>query len=372
MDRHVLPPSASPYLVLDISKPPSPSPDVAINDPYEHLFTSTAAHTIMTTAISSPTTTHSTQHSAARPRPALADLIHRENAGGWENNVEAHGPAEAGRSVCFPSSSHSSPVKDAPPLPRAVEALRSRHTRTRSASSAMSAREKTLRSSPSRTRALSTSTTVSLPLKPSFMHTMSLSRATAPQAKPVLSLDTDAEETIGSFSPTNSPRRHLHEILESSKPTSRLRFNSLRGTGMRLKLPWALDITADGRKVRSLSQSDSDESHPTSPISPIPSICRTPSSYSESEYFPTAPSSAGPATPVHSNSSSPELHHKSLRPILEALEDASKFRVRTSCASCHKKGSNFPCCPRCGEMWCSRDCRMRSTGGKRHVCQARS
>ncbi|KAJ3549189.1 hypothetical protein NM688_g5205 [Phlebia brevispora] len=191
--------------------------------------------------------------------------------------------------------------------------------------------------------------------KSSYTYPMTLPRGIFPRVKPVLSIATEIEETIGSFSPTSCPRQHLHDILETFVPPQRRR-SSLRV------------VTTIARSGKSDSRESSPSSSLSPPLSPIPSICRTPSSYSESEYFPTAPSSAGPATPVHSAVSSPLVQTKVLRPILEALEDSSKFRVQTACASCGKFGSNYPCCPRCGEMWCSRACRLKSTGGKRHTC----
>ena len=61
-----------------------------------------------------------------------------------------------------------------------------------------------------------------------------------------------------------------------------------------------------------------------------------------------------------------------LHPVLESLERASMFRVQTACAGCGRRGSNFPCCPKCGEMWCSRACRLKKGDGKRHVCAKKS
>lgn len=66
-----------------------------------------------------------------------------------------------------------------------------------------------------------------------------------------------------------------------------------------------------------------------------------------------------PASPLGDNIST-------LCPILEAIENASKLSCRTVCVTCLKTGRDFPHCPRCGDMWCSRECRMQ--GGKRHVC----
>lgn len=324
------------------------------------------------TAYTTATTTSMLESHHPTSRSQLqtpTDLSPCENvsglSSGWKSDDGRR--VQAGPSIHFPTCAGSAaPVPS--PIPRAVQALRSRHSRTRSAA-ALSSEPKTLYTASLRMRAASTTESST----PSTRHlrTMSFSQGILPRVEPVLSLTTDMEETIGSFSPTSCPRQHLHHILGERKP-SRLRFNSLRTVpSMRLKLPFDLDLAAADNHRSGVGADDNDDrSSQASPVSPIPSICRTPSSYSESEYFPTAPSSAGPVTPVHSNSSSPELSHKSLRPILEALEDASKFRVQTSCSNCHKAGSNFPCCPRCGEMWCSRECRVRSTGGKRHICSA--
>lgn len=56
-----------------------------------------------------------------------------------------------------------------------------------------------------------------------------------------------------------------------------------------------------------------------------------------------------------------------LDPILASVEKKSKFfRDVMKCCTCGKKGGNFPKCPRCDDIWCSRECRL--VGGKRHIC----
>ena len=230
--------------------------------------------------------------------------------------------------------------------------LRSTHSRTRSASSAA------IRSSPKAATPRERAASISAQASPSLRHFVTLPRGILPKPAPASPVASGAEETIGAFSPTSCPRLHLQHVLGTA-PRSRKR----RGERLRLDFDFASDLAQQQQQRRDGAASGSDASPP---LSPIPSICRTPSS--ESEYVSTAPSSAGPATPVHSATTSPVIPHKALRPILEALEDASKFRVRTACAACARVGSNFPCCPRCGEMWCSRECRLQSTGGKRHVC----
>lgn len=96
--------------------------------------------------------------------------------------------------------------------------------------------------------------------------------------------------------------------------------------------------------------------------SPSRSIRRS----SSRDSFSTAPSSEAPATPKSHSPLLPEI-----RPSLADLEHASRFRVQAQCVTCRKPGSNFPSCSRCGETWCSRECRLKGSGGSRHVCHGR-
>lgn len=93
--------------------------------------------------------------------------------------------------------------------------------------------------------------------------------------------------------------------------------------------------------------------------SPSRSLRRSPST----ESLATASSSEAPATP---REHSPLL--TTLNAPLEDLERTSRFRIRAVCAVCKKKGSNFPSCAKCGEAWCSRDCRTKGSSTGRHVC----
>ena len=236
-------------------------------------------------------------------------------------------------------------------------------------------------------------------------------------------------ELVGSFAPTSSPRPRLQSLLSLAGPPSSPRGAVSSGS---MSVPTSPELAfaaplayATLRRPRVQSEAQRPTVPPTSlsrrrkshrhhsydddgepPRSPgLPSICRTPSSYSGSAsgsgsdgYFPTAPSSAGPATPIlppshtlprvpgkppRSNVSmstgtggsvvatSPVMDGTatpSLHPVLAGLERTSMFRVKTACATCGERGSNFPCCPKCGEMWCSRACRLKKGDGKRHVC----
>jgi len=109
--------------------------------------------------------------------------------------------------------------------------------------------------------------------------------------------------------------------------------------------------------------------HTTRPVAPVASssssrIIRRSSS---SDSLSTASSSEAPATPRTHSPLLDDSHH-----TLADLEQASRFRVNTVCVTCRKKGSNFPSCASCGEMWCSRECRLKGNGGRRHSCSRRT
>lgn len=59
--------------------------------------------------------------------------------------------------------------------------------------------------------------------------------------------------------------------------------------------------------------------------------------------------------------SSPNLHQREMDPLLKELERRSRVGVRTVCATCGKKGLNFPTASKGGATFCSRECRIRST-----------
>lgn len=177
-------------------------------------------------------------------------------------------------------------------------------------------------------------------------------------APAVLHTSQDDLELLGSFTPTSSPRRSLRSLLAAEQPRT---YPS--------QIP---PHPSDSGVYDAASNGDQAPSRawpPSRHLSSLPSICRTPSSYSGSDYFSSVPLSAGPPTPARETSPPPTLNHKALHPVLESLEDASKISVQTRCANCTKKGANFPSCPRCGEMWCSRECRLQSSGGKKHTCR---
>ncbi|KAF8842173.1 hypothetical protein BDN67DRAFT_966162 [Paxillus ammoniavirescens] len=107
--------------------------------------------------------------------------------------------------------------------------------------------------------------------------------------------------------------------------------------------------------------------HPLTSSRRSPSITRTLST----DYDWDGPSTSSPSSPSPSAPASPQMDnkHTGLRPVLETVERSSRLSYRTVCATCMKTGRDFPRCARCGDMWCSRECRLQ--GGKKHVCVAR-
>lgn len=139
----------------------------------------------------------------------------------------------------------------------------------------------------------------------------------------------------------------------------------------------SLDIPVPGK--RRAKQRDLDCGYDTPPDSPLsffqppsgskwsPSISRTLLTDFD-RYGPSTDSVAYPTT-VLSPSIDDDVNAAKLHPVLAAVEKGSKLSCRTICSTCMKPGTNFPRCPRCDEMWCSRGCRLQ--GGKKHMCAIR-
>ncbi|KAI0072863.1 hypothetical protein K474DRAFT_1711220 [Panus rudis PR-1116 ss-1] len=285
------------------------------------------------------------------------------------------------------SREHTTVVVDKRPRPKVVARITpTHHIRSQSAATSPAITQPT--ASHIRARSMSTSTASQRTARSRVYSFSRLGDGGVPKAEPALPEAVETDDTMGSFTPTSCPRQRLHSLLgTSSDPRFSLPF-TLRGA-QRKKLRLVTCNFDD-----SATSPDPLEPHlpshlqSSSPDSPLPSICRTPSEYTESEYFPTAPSSAGPLTPAQSASPSPSIRKSPLHPhprshspltsalapqaavkvpkALEAIESKSRFRTVMPCSTCRKPGSNYPTCPRCGEMWCSRECRLK--GGKRHVC----
>ncbi|KZP33601.1 hypothetical protein FIBSPDRAFT_847518 [Athelia psychrophila] len=165
----------------------------------------------------------------------------------------------------------------------------------------------------------------------------------------------------GSFSPTTSACASLRSFAQCS--SSRERTVSLHVRPKSRPLPiWTSDL---------LLRTDS--SMPGSPRSiessslSIPSISRTASSFSDRDDISTAPTSVHVSREPSPHRQRTKPMSMKLDPVLAACERGSKFSTRVVCATCSKPGRDYPKCGKCGEMWCSRTCRLKD-GAKRHVC----
>lgn len=136
-----------------------------------------------------------------------------------------------------------------------------------------------------------------------------------------------------------------------------------------LRTRLSLEIPVPG--IRRSNQRDHDYSYdspPDSPLSIFPSLSGSRRSPSISRTLLTDFDSAEPSAASSSMDSDGDT--AKLYPVLEAVEKGSKLSYRTICSTCKRAGTNYPRCPRCNEMWCSRACRLQ--GGKKHSCAIRN
>ncbi|KAF8917116.1 hypothetical protein CPB85DRAFT_1453163 [Mucidula mucida] len=166
------------------------------------------------------------------------------------------------------------------------------------------------------------------------------------------------EDAYGAFAPTAPATSTLHQFTKSSNSGGFFRGRS------RPTLPWLNSSVSRVENPWNSSTIDSPSS--------IPSISRTSSLSDTSEYTTPLPDTPSDTASLHRFVMYPKKHHHhtiptALNPILAALERKSKLcTFKAHCATCGKPGNDYPRCGRCGETWCSRECRTH--GGKRHVC----
>ncbi|TBU28590.1 hypothetical protein BD311DRAFT_318243 [Dichomitus squalens] len=123
-----------------------------------------------------------------------------------------------------------------------------------------------------------------------------------------------------------------------------------------------------GMSRPSSSSPSSSRSRELEPHSRTRSAGRSSSRTPSIDSLDTASSSEAPATPKTQSMLVHDLPPVSTSP-LEELERSSRFRVQCVCMTCKRAGSNFPHCGKCGDMWCSRECRTGAAGT--HVCHGR-
>lgn len=152
-------------------------------------------------------------------------------------------------------------------------------------------------------------------------------------------------EAYGSFIPVRSAAGTLKDVASCASPPISYVVKRRR------------KVTFDDKCYYSPSWDDCGSS--SASASEIPYITRT------THITPPSPTST---TSSLSPPMSPVMTPKTdLHPVLARLEQTSRFRAQLmQCTTCQKEGSDFPRCPKCGNSWCSRSCRL--VGGKRHVC----
>lgn len=196
--------------------------------------------------------------------------------------------------------------------------------------------------------------------------TMSTPRVAAPMSpaipiapkSPALSyIDLETHDATPSFNYLSSARDALLTVVGST-PVDERPSRSPTRSFFRDRAPVSRSPDSDSSPPPFPSGSDRSHSYTRNR-----SASRTPSIDS----LDTASSSEAPATPrMHNNVLAHEL------PSLDDLERASRFRVQSTCTHCHRAGSNFPSCAKCGERWCSRECRRASTSVHAHACHGRA
>lgn len=182
----------------------------------------------------------------------------------------------------------------------------------------------------------------------------------------------ESHQAHGAFTPTSSAFPSLRHIADSTAGTSLFStFPGLRRRRRPAQLVWRIDYEP-------LSQSDVSASTPSSPTSLfsapaiiIPSISRTTPFTPSGETSPTT--SFSTLSYDHDDRPKPSPATITLKDVdvLVRLEKSSKFcKRRAQCSGCGKVGADYPRCNKCGDMWCSRDCRLHGPGGdgKRHIC----
>ncbi|KAF7778986.1 hypothetical protein Agabi119p4_3331 [Agaricus bisporus var. burnettii] len=195
----------------------------------------------------------------------------------------------------------------------------------------------------------------------------------APKSQPTTTLSSIVVSSNDSGTPSDEPQYRNASLKLKGMMKLSSRYNDekkiddddddmMRGRHRRQRYP-SLPV---GRFVSSITRNFSTSSSrtPSPPHLRPPRIVITPP--------PSTPTSPHTTLSPNSNSNSPSSHttHSTLimNPILAKLERESKLcGVQMTCSTCGKIGRGYPCCGRCGELWCSRECRIG--GMKKHVCR---
>ncbi|PCH40086.1 hypothetical protein WOLCODRAFT_150132 [Wolfiporia cocos MD-104 SS10] len=281
------------------------SPDQLVAEPYHsatpnHLLSRSPSHDSLSTASSSEApATPKTQGSSIEqePRPSLADL---EHASRFRIRAMAHLHNPSVSTIKM-STVVVCQTEEATWVCEASGPSRSAHTSEATPKRTTGARDST--------KGGPISADCSHHMSRHARHTRISSLLSPPKIAPaVLHTAQDELELIGSFTPTSPSRQSLRSLLASAPGSPAIGHSSRR---------------LSDADIYDASEHSSRSALPRLSVA-IPSICRTPSSCTDSEYFPTAPSSAGPATPAREHSPSPRLKHSPLHPL---QEDGLEFPV---------------------------------------------
>ncbi|KAL0961052.1 hypothetical protein HGRIS_006041 [Hohenbuehelia grisea] len=181
-----------------------------------------------------------------------------------------------------------------------------------------------------------------------------------PKARPTLTLtnlSSATHDAMGAFTPTSPASASLRLFVSSSDkgaslfpPLPKRRRYAKHRPALSCDVPSTSkpeSVFFDPSSIPSISRGLSEPSTPSSLLAPSPNSMLF-------EEVTTQPPST--KQPKHG-----------LNPILASLEQKSRLCSRKMCcATCNKPGTNFPKCGRCGQAWCSRECRLPS--GVKHVC----
>ncbi|KAJ4482159.1 hypothetical protein J3R30DRAFT_2133187 [Lentinula aciculospora] len=169
----------------------------------------------------------------------------------------------------------------------------------------------------------------------------------------------------GSFTPTSSAFPCLTTLATLNMFHSDSTFSSAGYSRRRQRsmFEWPeMYYETDGFDTPSIPASPTSSFSSRAPS--VPRITRT-SSYDTHSSVSSSPSLLDSTLPPA------RLKPTDMNPILSELERKSKLCIEVAgCATCGKSGTDYPRCSKCGEMWCSRPCRLR--GGKKHLCISRT
>ncbi|KAF9013518.1 hypothetical protein BDQ17DRAFT_1343584 [Cyathus striatus] len=161
-------------------------------------------------------------------------------------------------------------------------------------------------------------------------------------------------DACGSFVPNASATASLRFVTS-------FQYQSYRQPSVAHRGRRSIPLPAKQSSSTSSSDDEGDVSVVTRPV--IPSISRTQIPYAQP--YPVSTTTSSSAYSLR-----PDLEPRTdLHPVLASLERKSKLCARrVHCSTCKKPGTDYPRCAKCGEMWCSRECRLH--GGKRHMCSS--